>query len=220
MGLTVGATQRRLSIVVTGTVGATMPRTAERNLLPANDSAVKATVARDGKTTESKIADSDGLTLRVEPAHGALVRGEPVGKAAYYVRYTARGGKRQRLRIGARGVVSLRDARAKAKEVALAVGKGEDPVASAIERSESPTLRKLWEDRKQHGEKLAPGTQKYYEQALNQYAFPEWATHADEITADHSPHCYERSNVSRSIGVTQQAARFRPLTLGPLASDW
>jgi integrase len=151
-----------------------MPRVATTNLLPANDLAVKAAVAREGKATEYKIADSSGLNLRVEPS----------GRGAYYVRYTASNG-RQRFRIGARDAVSLRDARQKAREIIAAVGRGEDPVAVAKDRAESATFREMWEQRKQHGDKRSAHTMTTYQQALDQYVMDEIGdVPVDEITME------------------------------------
>jgi integrase len=153
----------------------TMPRISKTNLLPANDLAVRAAVARDGKPTEYKIADSAGLTMRVEPS----------GRAAYYVRYTTRNG-RKRCRIGTRDSVALKDARQKAREIIAAVGRGEDPVAIAKDRAESATFRQMWEQRKEHGEKRSARTIAAYQQVLDQYVMDEIGNMpVDEITRDH-----------------------------------
>lgn len=151
-----------------------MPRNSEQNQVAAHDLAIKAAAARNGKPTEYTVADSDGLTLRVEPS----------GSASYYVRYSA-SGKRQRMRLGARGVLALKDARKRAKEIAVAIEKGEDPVASAQARANSPTFRQLWDERKRHGEARSVHTINSYEQALNQFAMKEIGdVPADEIAMD------------------------------------
>jgi integrase len=151
-----------------------MPRNSEKNQVAAHDLAIKAASARGGKPTEYTVADSDGLTLRVEPS----------GSASYYVRYSA-GGKRQRMRLGARGVLPLKDARKRAKEIAVAIEKGEDPVASAQARASSPTFKQLWDERKKHGEARSVHTINSYEQALNQFAMKEIGdVPADEIGMD------------------------------------
>ncbi|MFX7934497.1 hypothetical protein ABTK33_20640, partial [Acinetobacter baumannii] len=79
----------------------------------------------------------------------------------------------QRMRLGARGVLALKDARKRAKEIAVAIEKGEDPVASAQARANSPTFRQLWDERKRHGEARSVHTINSYEQALNQFAMKE-----------------------------------------------
>lgn len=182
-----------------------MPRASDKNQIAAHDLAVKAAGARDNKPTEYVIADSDGLTLRVEPS----------GSAAYYVRYSV-AGKRQRLRLGARGVIPLKDARKQAKEVAVSVENGQDPVAASHARANSPTLRRLWDERKQHGEARSIHTINSYEQALNQFVMGEIGdVPADELSMDRiaallrkvhavSPH---RAHVVRSaIGSTYRWA--------------
>jgi len=75
--------------------------------------------------------DSAGLTMRVEPS----------GRAAYYVRYTARNG-RMRCRIGARDSVTLRDARQEAPEIIAAVGAGRTrlPLPRIRERHVPPNV--------------------------------------------------------------------------------
>jgi hypothetical protein len=75
--------------------------------------------------------DSAGLTMRVEPS----------GRAAYYVRYTARNG-RKRCRIGARDSVTLRNARQEAPEIIAAVGAGRTrlPLPRIRERHVPPNV--------------------------------------------------------------------------------
>ena len=150
-----------------------MPRKAERNLLPANDLAIKAAWPRGKIATEYKIAGIDGLTLRVEPTN----------TASFYVRYRF-GGAQRRMRLGKRGVLSLAEAKARAYEIAARVERGEDPKATEAAREESKTFRQLWEERKEHGA-LSPFTAKSYEQSLEQYAFAEIGdVPAAEISAD------------------------------------
>jgi integrase len=154
-----------------------MPQASDRNLLGAHDLKIRAAAALDGKPTEYRIEGVTGLTLRVEPS----------GKAAFYVRYAVRG-VRRRMRLGARGVVSLRDAKARALEVAAAVERGADPVAIAAAEAgkavsaNSLTFQELWEDRKAR-KKLSARTVVTYDQALRQFAFDELGD-AAQITTD------------------------------------
>jgi Arm DNA-binding domain len=69
------------------------------------------------------------------------MRVEPSGRAAYYVRYTARNG-RKGCRIGARDSVTLRDTRQKAREIIAAVGAGRTrlPLPRIRERHVPPNV--------------------------------------------------------------------------------
>jgi hypothetical protein len=95
---------------------------------------------------------------------------EPSGRAAYYVRYTARNG-RKGCRIGARDSVTLRDTRQKAREIIAAVGRGEDPVAIAKD-PRAPRSAKCGQC-KEHDEERSARTKAAYQQVLDQYVMDE-----------------------------------------------
>ena len=154
-----------------------------------NDQAVKAAKCIDGCRSDGsagpvlttyRIANSDRLELVVQPPNSGT----------YYVRYTL-DGQRKRVRIGRRDKIALADARAEARRIAAEVDAGRDPASERLQAVDarakaaaSPPLRKLWEDRKAHGE-LRPATVATYEQALQQFVFPTLGdTPAATITKD------------------------------------
>jgi integrase len=140
--------------------GDDMPKAAEQNLLPDKVLAINHATARNGKPTEYKIEGIRGLLLRVEPT----------GSAAFYIRYRV-GGVRRRLRIGSRGATDYRDIKTKAREIEATVDRGEDPYKVAVARKEGLTFRELWDQRKTDDTARAARTMESYDQALHRYLF-------------------------------------------------
>ena len=100
-----------------------------KRVLPFNSQSIDAAGPIDGKQTEYRIEGERGLVLVVTPE----------GTGTYFFRYTIGHGKARKFRsekIGRRDETTLHDARDKAGELRLAVGRGADPVAEGDARRE------------------------------------------------------------------------------------
>jgi integrase len=78
-------------------------------------------------------ADLKGFGVRVTPA----------GVRAYVVQYRTAGRRSRRMTIGRHGVITVDEARAKARRILVAVAGGADPMADRVADREAPTVNDL-----------------------------------------------------------------------------
>jgi len=85
-----------------------------------------------------------GATLRDDTVTGLEARSFPSGRKAFYLYYRTKLGKARHPKVGDCGIMTLADARAKAKSMLLAVANGGDPVADRNNEKREPTFKDLW----------------------------------------------------------------------------
>ncbi len=136
--------------------------------LKSNELAVryaKAGICKEGKNA----GQPQAVEYVIEGITGFVLRVEPSGKGAYYMRYRA-DGKVRRFRIGARELMKFSDAKSQATKLAEAIDRGEDPRAVQLARAETRTLRELWDDRKaDQRDELSVSTVENYDSVMRQY---------------------------------------------------
>lgn len=133
--------------------------------LPQNAQAVASAKAVGKTATEYRIKGVPGLVLLCQPS----------GRAAYYFFYsrTVRGGRKLRkVRIGARGPLTLAEAKRAALGLAASVEAGGDP-ADRQKQDTRLTFRGLAERRLDEDRSLAPRTAAGYRHVLARHVFPE-----------------------------------------------
>jgi integrase len=149
-----------------------------KRVLPFNSQAINKAPPLDGKQTEYRIEGERGLVL--------VVSAEGVG--SYYFRYTVGRGKARKFRsekIGRRDEITLHNARERAAELRLAVGRGADPVVEGDARRNAITLRELFDDRLAKDNTKARLTLDHYRLALEGDVFPTLGDlPANEITGE------------------------------------
>lgn len=153
-----------------------MPRRLnDRFVIAYNTPAVKKVAETKHETqTEYVIKDAGGLRLVCSPT----------GRATFAVRFTVNG-VRRREALGAWGVITLTEARAKALAVAAGVASGVDVLAKEAKEKSRLTLRQLWEERARLDDARADKTMRDYEYALEAHVLPTMGNRpATEITSD------------------------------------
>ena len=160
------------------------------NVLPYNDASVaSACVDEDGKPKEFKIEGVPGLTLIVAKS----------GTGTFYCRYQVGKGddkKYRREKIGRRGLLKLKDAKAKATSLMTEVALGVDPVArneadakaaveSAKAKANALTLKQLFDLRVAAAGSEPGRTLEDYDQVLKKHVYTKLGdVPANDITPE------------------------------------
>ena len=148
--------------------------------LPFNTLALEKAAPRNGKPTEYKVKDVQGLTLRVEAS----------GVGTFYVRYTVGKGAERKFRrekLGRRDfkVLPLAEIRKQALAIMSGVAKGEDPVFEAAVAEKTMTLKVLFDERLAKDDERSGDTLANYRRVLENDVFPALGhLPAKDITAD------------------------------------
>ena len=149
-----------------------------KRVLRFNSQSVAAAEPLNGKQTEYRIESERGLVLVVSAE----------GTGTYYFRYTVGQGLARKFRserIGRRDEVTLHDARERATELRLAVGRGADPVFDGHAKRSAITLRQLFDERLSRDVTKAGRTLEDYRRALESDVFPALGDlPANEITGE------------------------------------
>jgi integrase len=139
---------------------------------------------------------------------GFGARATPDGRWAFFVRYR-RDGRQRRISLGTYGVVSLADARDRARLILADVARGLDPAEAARARRRAPTFRELAAEYMERHAKPHKRSWRYDQQQLDLHLLPDWGgLKAREI---------DRLDVLRVLdaivarGHAQQASRVRAL---------
>ena len=148
--------------------------------LPFNTLALEKAAPRNGKPTEYKVKDVQGLTLRIEAS----------GVGTFYVRYTVGKGAERKFRrekLGRRDfkVLPLAEIRKQALAIMSGVAKGEDPVFEAAVAEKTMTLKVLFDERLAKDDERSGDTLANYRRVLENDVFPALGhLPAKDITAD------------------------------------
>ena len=149
-----------------------------KRALPFNSQSIEAAGPIDGKQTEYRIEGERGLIL--------VVTAENTG--SYFFRYTIGRGKARKFRsekIGRRDEITLHNARERAAELRLAVGRGADPVAEGDAKRSAITFRDLFEERLARDNSKAKRTTEDYQRILEADVFKTLGhVPANEITGE------------------------------------
>lgn len=94
---------------------------------------------------EARASDGEAI-LWDESLRGFGVRLQPSGVKSFLVQYRNAGGRSRRLTLGRYGVLTVDEARKRAREVLVAVAKGGDPVADKRSHRAAPTFADLAKD--------------------------------------------------------------------------
>ena len=130
---------------------------------------------------EHRIEGVDRLTLRVEVS----------GTGSFWLRYSS-GGTVRRIRVGDRETDKLRDVKTRALALNAKIEAGEDPHAIETAARGETTIGQLWDawlaEYTDAGSKKRKSdrTVEYYQQALDQFVFPEFGKNklADTVSVD------------------------------------
>jgi integrase len=165
-------TARQKSPVKTKHVG------KSKRALPFNSQSIDGAGPIEGRQTEYRIEGERGLILVVTPEN----------TGTYFFRYTVGHGKARKFRsekLGRRDELKLADARDKAAEIRLAVGRGADPVAEGDVNKTAITFRELFDERMKRDGSKAARTLSDYERTLEADVFDEIGDFpADRITGE------------------------------------
>jgi len=105
---------------------------------------------------------------------GFGVRVAQSGRKTFIVRYSAEDGRKRRLTLGAYPLMSLADARDKAREALSAVARGEDPQARKVAERRAPTFGELAEIYLERHAKVKKRRWREDERVLRVDLLPHW----------------------------------------------
>lgn len=117
------------------------------------------------------------------PAGSFSVRVAPTGERTFYLRYRTVDGRQRRLCLGAYPVLSLADARDKARRAMASVANGEDPAEERQKRRRAGTFQELWGDYLERYCKPQKRAWRYDDGIGRKWLLPAWKHRkADDIS--------------------------------------